>query len=124
MPTTTGWIFYVSNLVIVSGYLAAAIAITRRKALAANMSWRAWAAGIAFFVLCGFTHVELAIHAWTGEAITARGDEGLEFHVWFHMLLQAPAIWLFLLAMAGEGRAPLEGSATDARHTSHQSGEQ
>ena len=70
MPSTlSAWAFYVSNLGIVAGYLTASLLMARRKASAESMSWRAWIAGTSFFVLCGLTHVELAVHAFSGDTL-------------------------------------------------------
>ncbi len=123
LPTWSGWVFYVSNMVIVSGYLFASALITRRKGLAKGMSWRAWIAGLSFFLLCGLTHVELAIHAFFNLRVI-NVDGTVDWHMLAIHIPQAVSIWFFLWAMQLEGAPgtvppgeaapmPLEGAATD-----------
>ena len=124
LPTLSGWIFYVSNLIIVSGYLFASLLITRRKGMARGMSWRAWFAGLSFFLLCGLTHVELAIHAFFNLRVINL-DGTVDWHMLAIHIPQAASIWVFLWAMQLEGEPgtvppgtpdmpiPLEGSAVE-----------
>jgi hypothetical protein len=104
-PTFSGWIFYVSNLVIVSGYLFASLLITRRKGLAKGMSLRAWLAGLSFFLLCGLTHVELAFHAFFNLRVINL-DGTVDWHMLVIHIPQAASIWTFLWAMQLEGAPP------------------
>ncbi len=104
----SAFIFYVSNLGIVSGYLFASIMITLRKGAARDMSTRAWVAGLAFFLLCGLTHVELAFHAALGVRIIGP-EGGVGWHMHLVHIPQAVSIWAFLWAMQG---GPLEAAAT------------
>jgi hypothetical protein len=117
-PTFSGWVFYVSNLAIVSGYLVAALLITRRKGMAAGMSWRAWFAGLSFFLLCGFTHIELAFHAFLNKPML-NTDGSVDWHMLAIHIPQAVSIWLFLWTVQHEGDPkpdglplPLEGAAS------------
>jgi hypothetical protein len=123
MPTFSGWVFYVSNMVIVSGYLFASALITRRKGLAKGMSTRAWVAGLSFFGLCGLTHVELAFHAFFNLRVI-NVDGTVDWHMLAIHIPQGVSIWAFLWAMQMEGAPgtvppgtaapmPLEGAATD-----------
>lgn len=113
-PTTSGWVFYVSNLFIVAGYLTAATLIVRRKGVASTMSWRTLIGGLSFFVLCGATHVELAFHAFVNEPLIP-ADGHVEWHMLIIHILQAASIWGFLWAVlhdaAGAPPLPLEGAA-------------
>ncbi len=114
VPTLSGWIFYFSNVVIVAGYAAASLAITRRKGLAKGFSWRVWLAGLSFFLFCGLTHVELAIHAFFNLRIINL-DGTVDWHMLAIHIPQAASIWLFLWASATEkgqdDDLPLEGLA-------------
>jgi hypothetical protein len=107
--TSSAGLFYTSNLVIVSGYAFAALLITRRVTGAHDLSWRAWLAGIMFFVFCGLTHVELALHSYAGARIL--DDAGnVKWHMNFIHIPQALSIWLFLLSMrASATRPPVSG---------------
>ncbi len=98
LPTPSGWIFYVSNLIIVSGYLFASALITRRKGIAKGMSMRAWLAGLSFFLLCGLTHVELAFHAFFNLRVINL-DGSVDWHMLLIHIPQAVSIWAFLWAM-------------------------
>jgi hypothetical protein len=132
LPTLSGWVFYVSNLVIVSGYLFASALITRRKGVAKDMSLRAWIAGLAFFGLCGLTHIELALHAFFNARVI-----NLDGTVSWHMLAihipQGISIWAFLWSMQTPGAAgtappdvvapvPLEGAAVDPEKSTDEKG--
>jgi hypothetical protein len=105
LPTLSGWIFYVSNLIIVSGYLFASLLITRRKGMAKGMSLRAWLAGLSFFLLCGLTHVELAFHAFFNLRVIET-DGTVDWHMLAIHIPQAASIWVFLWAMQLEGAPP------------------
>lgn len=113
-PTTSGWVFYVSNLIIVAGYLTAAALIVRRKGVASGMSWRTLIGGLSFFVLCGATHIELAIHAFLNEPLIPL-DGRVEWHMLVIHIVQAASIWGFLWAVNYDARGsapiPLEGAA-------------
>lgn len=95
--SVSAFLFYTSNLVIVSGYAFAAFLITKR-ALGATLSIRAWVAGISFFVFCGLSHLEMAYHSYMGESIL-RSDGSVSWHQLAIHIPQAFAIWLFLLSM-------------------------
>ncbi len=118
LPTPSGWVFYVSNLIIVSGYLFASMLITRRKGIAKDMSTRAWIAGLSFFLLCGLTHVELAIHAFFNLRVIEL-DGTVDWHMLLIHIPQAVSIWTFLWAMQLEGPPgevapiPLEGATVE-----------
>lgn len=113
--TLSAFIFYVSNLAIVSGYLFASLLITRRYGVARDMTRRAWIAGLAFFFLCGMTHVELALHAaLDAPLIKTLDDWSQAWHLHAIHVPQAVSIWAFLWAMQARPRAaPLEGEASD-----------
>lgn len=108
LPTVSGFVFYLSNLVIVSGYLAAALVITRRKK---GLSRAVRVAGLAFFLLCGLTHIELALHAY-GETLIGV-DGGVSWHMLAIHIPQGLSIWAFLWALQRDrpGAIPLEGAA-------------
>jgi hypothetical protein len=117
VPTFSGWVFYVSNVVIVSGYIFASMLITRRKGIAKDMTWQAWVAGLSFFLLCGLTHVELAIHAFFNRRVI-NVDGTVDWHMLLIHIPQAASIWAFLWSMsvepppkAGDPPVPLEGAA-------------
>lgn len=114
LPTVSGFVFYLSNLVIVSGYLAAALVIIRRKGNAKDMSWTSWVAGIAFFLLCGLTHVELALHAYFGDTLIGT-DGSVSWHMLAIHIPQGLSIWAFLWALQRDNDRrlviPLEGAA-------------
>ncbi len=123
MPTFSGWVFYVSNMIIVSGYLFASALITRRKGMAAGMSTRAWVAGLSFFGLCGLTHVELAFHAFFNLRVI-NVDGTVDWHMLAIHIPQGISIWTFLWAMQLEAPpapapgepvipVPLEGFTAD-----------
>lgn len=119
LPTPSGWIFYLSNLIIVSGYLMASALITRRKSLAQGMSWSAWLAGLSFFLLCGLTHLELAIHSYFNLRLI-NTDGTVDWHVLAVHIPQGISIWTFLITLQREGQGaapgappPLEGIAGD-----------
>jgi len=100
--------FYLENLVIISGYLFAAIMITRRIAIAQDLSWRSWFAGLSFFLLCGLTHAELAYHAFIAERII-HDDGSVDLHMHLVHIPQALSIWVFLLSCRGAGPRPEDG---------------
>ncbi len=109
LPTVSGWIFYVSNLVIVSGYLFASALITRRKGMAKGLSTRAWIAGLSFFGLCGLTHIELALHAFFNARVINL-DGTVDWHMLAIHIPQGASIWIFLWAMQLEAPpAPAPG---------------
>lgn len=101
-------VFYTANLVIVSGYLFAAVLITRRYAFTRGLSVRAWAAGLAFFTLCGMTHFEMAWHSYRGES-TIDVDGSVDLHMNLIHIPQAFAIWIFLLAVRPGFKEPAGG---------------
>lgn len=107
MPTLSGWVFYLSNLVIISGYLTAAMLITRRKGKAKDLSVRSWLAGLSFFLLCGLTHVELAFHAFIGEPMI-EADGSISWHMLAIHIPQGISIWAFLWAVQHESCNPPE----------------
>jgi hypothetical protein len=132
LPTFTGWIFYVSNMIIVSGYLFASVLIIRRKGVAKDMSNRAWIAGLSFFLLCGLTHVELAIHAFFNLRVI-NVDGTVDWHMLAIHIPQGASIWAFLWSMQTPGAAgtvpegtvapvPLEGAAVDPEPSSNEEG--
>ncbi len=116
LPTFTGWIFYVSNLIIVAGYLFASMLIVRRKGAAGDMTPVAWMAGLSFFLLCGLTHIELAVHAFFNLRVI-NVDGTVDWHMLAIHIPQAASIWFFLWAMQvkpapppGVPPVPLEGA--------------
>jgi hypothetical protein len=106
--TVSAAVFYTANLVIVSGYLFAALTITRRLAVAKDLSWRAWFAGLSFFLFCGLTHTELAYHAYIGAQII-HPDGSVDWHMQLIHVPQAVSIWGFLLSVRGVGPQPTSG---------------
>lgn len=108
--TLSAFVFYVSNMVIVSGYLFAALQIARRRFGPTQLRRRARASGLAFFLLCGLTHLELALHAAIGDRIVT-DTGGVDWHMHAIHIPQAFSIWLFLWAMWPAKSAPLEGAA-------------
>lgn len=116
-PTWSAWLFYAGNVVIVAGYLTAAIIITRRRGLqplAGRMRLRTWLSGLGFFLLCGATHLEMALHTYLQHRVL-RDDGTVSWHMVAIHVVQAVAIWCFLMySQADEGTVddvPLEGTA-------------
>lgn len=116
-PTWSAWLFYASNIVILFGYLLAAILITVRRGLrpfANRMRLRTWISGLGFFLLCGATHAEMALHTWMGERMI-RGDGTVSWHMVTVHVVQAVAIWCFLMYSQTDRdtvtEPPLEGTA-------------
>lgn len=117
LPTLSAWLFYAGNVVIVAGYLTAAIIITRRRGMrpfAGRMRLRTWLAGLGFFLLCGATHAEMALHTWMGERLL-RDDGTISWHMVAIHVVQAVAIWCFLMYSQSDKETvtdgPLEGTA-------------
>lgn len=90
-------IFVLSNLAIASGYIYAASAVVPQMKA---RRWQTKVGGILFFLTCGLTHLELALHA---AAETAGGLSDFEsWHMIAIHLVQACAVWLFLTSLYRE----------------------
>ena len=116
-PALSAWLFYAGNIVIVAGYLTAAIILTRRRGLhpfASRMRLRTWLSGLGFFLLCGATHAEMAVHTLLDERMI-HDDGTVSWHMVGIHVVQAVAIWCFLRYAQSDretiGDPPLEGTA-------------
>lgn len=90
-------LFVLANIGIFAGYIFAATAVAPRLLVRLR---RTQVGGVLFFLTCGLTHLELAVHSATHVEI------GLsEFTSW-HMvgihLVQVVAVWMFLTGIYRE----------------------
>ena len=89
-------IFIAGNAVIVLGYLFVAAFIAPKLALVLR---RTKVGGVVFFLTCGLTHLELILHAGTGESMSDAG------HLWHSAplhLIQAAAVVVFVEGLYAE----------------------
>jgi len=84
--------FALVNLIIVAGYLYLAFEVLPQSPLLKLKRTR-WG-GTAFYLLCGHTHVELAVHALAEQAITM--DVLTSWHMWPFHVAQALAVWFYI----------------------------
>lgn len=90
-------VFVLVNLGIVAGYMfLAGVVVPRTNAQLRSTRW----GGVVFFLTCGLTHLELAVHAAADQPITLA-----DFESW-HMLavhvVQVIAVWFFVIGLYRE----------------------
>jgi hypothetical protein len=116
------WFFALENLTICAGYLFVAVAVA--PLFLRKVGVRSWATklgGVGFFLLCGLTHLQMALKALFSPA----GHESMVTHWWMHAIHgpQAIAVWVFVVGLyieltdvnwtLREPRVPLQRPPTD-----------
>jgi hypothetical protein len=78
------------NIGITLAYFFVASAVMPNVAVS-----RRWVtiAAVGFFTTCGFTHLDMAVHAITG------APEWPEWHMWVNHLVQLFAAWAFVIGL-------------------------
>lgn len=90
-------LFVVANMGIFAGYVFAATAVAPRLLVRLR---RTKVGGIIFFLTCGLTHLELAVHAATHVDIDT--PEFTSPHMVAIHLVQVVAVWMFLTGIYRE----------------------
>jgi hypothetical protein len=92
------YIFVLSNLAIAAAYLFVAMFVAPRIRLRATVTK---VGGVGFFLLCGLTHALLAYYAFASVSHTAHsgGSEGMGLFMFLVHVLQAPAVWAFVVGL-------------------------
>lgn len=90
-------LFFLSNLGIFFGYLFVAVKVAPNFKISKLYTK---IGGIVFFVTCGLTHADLALHAWAQEAITY--NDFVSPHMLGIHFVQVIAVWVFVLGLYNE----------------------
>ncbi len=89
------FLFIVANLTITAGYIFVAFWVVPKVRIQLK---RTLIGGVGFFVLCGLTHIDMALSAIFGENMTmlqmATSWHGLAIHI-----PQAFAVWMFVTGL-------------------------
>lgn len=86
--------FVLSNLSIFSGYLFIALVLVPNYRV---RFWYTKLGGFLFFLTCGFTHLELAVHAWFDGGLPL--PEMTSWHMMGVHVVQAAAVWMFVVGL-------------------------
>jgi hypothetical protein len=92
------YVFVLSNLAIAAAYLFVAVFVAPRIRLRARVTK---VGGVGFFLLCRLMHALLAYYAFASVSHTTHsaGPEGMGLLMFLVHVLQAPAVWAFVVGL-------------------------
>lgn len=100
--------FVLSNLGIFSGYLFIAFVLVPGFTV---QHWFTKVGGFFFFLTCGFTHLELAVHTWWDGGLPL--SEMTSWHMLTNHAVQVVAVWMFIVGLYVEFVRPQRREVSD-----------